>query len=114
MAFGISSVFLLFGLVGLLGNAIGAYSIDRWGAVRTIVPCVIMVGLAFLTLSLALLRFLPLLWRICHVEHSRNNDIACPAASFDRRYRRRGRAWSSRSIVPRSTLALPGGRPWVV
>jgi len=22
------------------GNAIGAYSIDRWGAVRTIVPCV--------------------------------------------------------------------------
>ena len=55
---GISSVFFLFGLVGLLGNAIGAYSIDRWGAVRTIVPCVIVVGLAFLTLSLAATSFL--------------------------------------------------------
>lgn len=55
---GISSVFFLFGLVGLLGNAIGAYSIDRWGAVRTIVPCVVVVGLAFLTLSLAATSFL--------------------------------------------------------
>ena len=41
-----------------LGNAIGAYSIDRWGAVRTLVPCVAVVGLAFLTLSLEATMFL--------------------------------------------------------
>jgi MFS transporter, DHA1 family, inner membrane transport protein len=55
---GTSSIFFLFGLVGLLGNAIGAYSIDRWGAVRTLVPCLLVMVLAFLTLSLAATTFL--------------------------------------------------------
>ena len=55
---GVSGVFFLYGLVGLLGNALGAYSIDRWGAVRTLVPCVVVLGVAFLTLSLAAALFL--------------------------------------------------------
>ncbi len=42
----ISGVFLLFGLASALGNIIGGYSTDRWGAVR-----VLFVGLALLTMT---------------------------------------------------------------
>jgi predicted MFS family arabinose efflux permease len=43
---GISSVFFLFGLLSLLGNVISGYGIDRWGAVWTAVPCLVVIVLS--------------------------------------------------------------------
>ncbi|HEU5380229.1 MAG TPA: MFS transporter [Ktedonobacteraceae bacterium] len=42
---GISSMFLLFGVSGVAGNALAGYSTDRWGAVRTLVLASFVIGL---------------------------------------------------------------------
>ncbi|GHO70829.1 MFS transporter [Ktedonobacter sp. SOSP1-52] len=42
---GISKMFLLFGLAGIVGNALAGYSTDRWGAMRTLVLASLALGL---------------------------------------------------------------------
>ena len=54
---GISSIFLLFGLAGVLGNGIGGYSADRWGTTRTLTLPPLLVGLALLALPFAATSF---------------------------------------------------------
>src|SRR5579859_3306877 len=49
----ISGMFLLFGLAGIPGNALGGYSADRWGAVRTLTLGSLMVGLTLFALPFA-------------------------------------------------------------
>lgn len=67
---GISSMFLLFGVAGVAGNALAGYSTDRWGAVRTLVlaSCIIGVILCifpYVATSLAVAAALILVWGVC-------------------------------------------------
>lgn len=55
---GISSMFLLFGLTSVLGNAIGGYGADRWGTIRTMTISALLVGLALLAFPFAAISFL--------------------------------------------------------
>ena len=49
---GISAMFLVFGVAGVLGNALGGYGADHWGAVRTLVWGLIGAAAALLALPL--------------------------------------------------------------
>jgi DHA1 family putative efflux transporter-like MFS transporter len=50
---GIGVMFLLFGLAGVLGNALGGYGADRWGPVRTLALSLSVFTIALLALPLA-------------------------------------------------------------
>jgi MFS transporter, DHA1 family, inner membrane transport protein len=49
---GISSMLFVYGLASVVGNVLGGYGADRWGAVRTIVISLVTLGTALLALSL--------------------------------------------------------------
>jgi DHA1 family inner membrane transport protein len=50
---GISSMLFLFSLASIMGNVLGGYGADRWGAVRTIVISLVTLSGALVALSLA-------------------------------------------------------------
>jgi MFS transporter, DHA1 family, inner membrane transport protein len=49
---GIGSMLLLFGLAAIAGSVLGGYSADRWGYRATVVPVLVIQGLALLSFSL--------------------------------------------------------------
>jgi MFS transporter, DHA1 family, inner membrane transport protein len=49
---GIGSMLLLFGLAAIAGSVLGGYGADRWGYRSTVVPVLIIQGLALLSFSL--------------------------------------------------------------
>lgn len=54
---GISSMFLIYGLACMVGNAIGGYSADRWGTIRCMVLAALLVALALFALPFTAISF---------------------------------------------------------